>query len=94
MDAQKEAYKLLKEHGEQIRHNKHEAWRVNGHLITITKTRTDDRGWLNKLCEIRRCLKMPAEEAFRQTRCNGKGRFTDAPVAQHSVSCAGPAATK
>ena len=39
MDAQKEAYKLLKEHGEQIRHNKHEAWRVNGHLITITKTK-------------------------------------------------------
>ena len=68
MDAQKEAYKLLKEHGEQVRHNKHEAWRVNGHLITITKTKTDDRGWLNKLCEIRRALRISACQHFQEVR--------------------------
>jgi hypothetical protein len=72
MDAQKEAYKLLKEHGEQVRHNKHEAWRLNGHLITITKTKTCERGWLNKLTEIRRALNVSACQHFQAIRRNGK----------------------
>jgi hypothetical protein len=72
MDAQKEVRKLLKEHGQPERHNRHEAWRLNGHLVVITNTRTDDRGWRNKLAEVRRCMRTPAVMAFGYPRCNGK----------------------
>lgn len=72
MDAKKESLRILDEQGEEVRHNKHRAWRLNGHLIVITGTKTDDRGWQNKLSEIRRALKTPADMFFRQPRCNGK----------------------
>lgn len=67
MDPEKEVRQLLKQHGEPVRHNKHEAFRINGHLIVITNTRTDFRGWLNKRAEVRRALKEPAGP-----RCNGR----------------------
>jgi hypothetical protein len=60
MDGKKESLRLLKEHGTEERHNKHKAFRVNGHLIVITETKTDARGWMNKLCEIRRAIRLPA----------------------------------
>ena len=66
MDAKKEVMRRLKESGVEERHNKHQAYRLNGHLIVITGTKTDDRGWMNKLSEIRRAIKTPAVEAFRK----------------------------
>jgi hypothetical protein len=41
---------------------------VNGHLVTITKTKTCERGWLNKLCEIRRALRISACQHFQEVR--------------------------
>jgi hypothetical protein len=67
MDAEKEVRQLLKQHGTPERHNKHEAFRINGHLIVITNTKTDRRGWLNKRSEVRRAMTMPPGP-----RCNGK----------------------
>lgn len=67
MDARKESLRLLSEHAVLERHGKHETWRLNGHLIAVTGTKTDDRGWRNKLGEIRRALKQP----YSGQRCNG-----------------------
>ena len=73
MNAQKEVMELLKTHGEELRHNRHQAFRVNGHLITITGTKTDDRGWLNKRAEIRRALKTAATASlWLGTECRGR----------------------
>lgn len=68
MDPEKEVRELLRKYGVPIRHNKHEAFRLNGHLIVITNTRTDFRGWLNKRAEVRRAMKTPPGPP----RCNGR----------------------
>lgn len=60
MDGKKAVHALLAEHGVRVRHNKHEMWQVNGVNVVITGTKTDNRGWLNKLSEIRRALKVKA----------------------------------
>lgn len=57
MDAKKESLIILKSQGRRVRNNRHEMWRLNEQLITVTQSRTDRRGWINKLAEIRRALK-------------------------------------
>ena len=53
-DARAACLRLLAEHGRLIRHNRHAVYDFHGRHVTITNTRTDYRGWRNKLCELRR----------------------------------------
>jgi hypothetical protein len=68
MSAEQEVRRILKEQAIPERHNRHEAFRLNGWLIVVTNTRTDPRAWFNKLSEVRRALRTP----YIQTRCNGR----------------------
>lgn len=53
-DAKAACLRLLAAHGQLLRHNRHQVYRFFDRNITITNTRTDFRGWRNKLCELRR----------------------------------------
>ncbi|WP_454735422.1 hypothetical protein [Cupriavidus necator] len=53
-DARAASLRLLAEHGRLLRHNRHAVYDFFGRRVTITNTRTDFRGWRNKLCELRR----------------------------------------
>jgi hypothetical protein len=56
MDAKEEIFRILREHRTQlIRHKKHQVYRLlNGKIFVIGTTRTDIRGWRNRLAQLRR----------------------------------------
>jgi hypothetical protein len=56
MDAKAEVFRILKEHRAQlIRHKKHQVYRLpNERIFVIGTTRTDIRGWRNRLALLRR----------------------------------------
>ncbi len=67
MDSRQQISRLLKEHrAELVRKNRHEVYRLpNGAIFVTGTTQTDERGWRNRLAQLRRVLgiKPPAKAA-------------------------------
>lgn len=61
-DARAACLRLLAEHGRLIRHNRHEVYEFYGRHVTITNTRTDRRGWLNRLSDLRKIQRAAIEK--------------------------------
>lgn len=64
MDAKAEVFRILKEHRAQlIRHKKHQVYRLpNGKIFVTGSTRTDIRGWRNRLAQLRRLQSITSSE--------------------------------
>ena len=58
MDSKHEIFRLLKENrAELVRRRKHEVYRLpNGNIFVTGLTQTDDRGWRNRLAQLRKLL--------------------------------------
>jgi len=58
MDSKEEVFRLLKEHkAEFIRQRRHRIYRLpNGRIFVTGVTQTDERGWRNRLAQLRKLL--------------------------------------
>lgn len=58
MDSKREVFRLLDIHrAELVRRNKHEIYRLpNGQIFVTGKTQTDERGWRDRLAQLRKLL--------------------------------------
>jgi hypothetical protein len=58
MDSKREMFRLLANHrAELVRRNKHAVYRLpNGEIFVTGNTQTDERGWRNRLAQLRKIL--------------------------------------